>query len=220
MDNLQTWHNGAIFGGVILLLCAVLYFLPVRKLKVPGGVGAGFGGLAAGLAAGIIWLAGFGVKPPVDEGDGAAKEGVPKGGGAPKMGGPPKSGGPDGSAPPGPRVQLINLINALDKIVDRPPTVALTADERATIAEQLKGLDVATEIKDEDATAKVEAIQKVVDKDRRSLEAIGYRWQAPPAKTGYNTSPSLDMLLASPNPFHHPETSQKIKSLQERLGKK
>lgn len=231
LNDLQSWHYVVIGGGILLVLSLVLYFLPVKKLKIPGVLTAAVGGLALGLATGVVWLAGFGYKPNPDDQPSAeskdgdspalkamAKGGGPKGGGAPKGGGGPKGG--FGGAPPNPRVQLVGLVNTLDRLVDQPVALNLTADDRSTIATQLKGLDQAGSISEDDAKARLEAILKVVEKDRKALEAIGYRWPSPdgkgPPKGGFGGPPPKD----SPNPFREEPNTDHLKSLQGRLEKK
>jgi hypothetical protein len=228
LNDLQTWQYVVIGGVGVLVLSFILYFLPVKKLKIPGVLTAAVGGLAIGLATGVIWLAGMGYKPHADEqpsadskgGDSPAAQQMAKGGGMPKGGGGPKGGGFGGGAPPGPRVQLVTLINTLDRFVDQPVALTLTADDRSAIATQLKGLDKAGSISDDDAKAKLEAILKVVEKDRRALEAIGYRWPSPdgkgPPKGGFGGPPPKD----SPNPFREEPNTEHLKSLQGRLEKK
>jgi hypothetical protein len=224
---LQTWHYVVIGGGVVLVLSFILYFLPVKKLKIPGVLTAMVGGLAVGLATGVIWLAGLGYKPNVEEqpsaesqgGDSPAAKQMAKGGGMPKAGGMPK-GGPGGGGPPSPRVQLVTLVNNLDRLVDKPVALTLSAEDRTAIAAQLKGLDKAGSISDDDAKAKLDAILKVVEKDRTALEAIGYRWPSPdgkgPQKGGFGGPPPKD----SPNPFREAPNGEHLKSLQDRLDKK
>jgi hypothetical protein len=226
LSDLQVWHYGLIIGGAILVLGLVLYFLGVRKIKVPPVVPAGFAGLAVGFAAGVIWLAGFGYKP-LGDGDDPANAAAPKGdavpkgggggkGGAGKGGGMPKGG--LGGAPPSPRNQLVTLINALDVLVDRPVAVTLTAEDRAAIAAQLRGLDAAGEIKEDEAKAKLDAILKVVEKNRNALEAVGYRWPSPGGKGGLGPKGGPPAPEGT-NPFQVPETAAKVKSLQDRLAK-
>jgi hypothetical protein len=231
LSKLESWHYGLLIGGALLVVGILLYFLGVRQIKVPAAVTAGFAGLAVGLAAGIVWLGAFGYKPvetPRDDEPGAGEGGGPPrmaggpkmgGGGAPKMGGgggAPKSGG--GPPAPSPRAQLLALIDALDRVLDRPVTVTLTTDERAAVARQLKGLDAAPEVKDDEAKDKLDAILKVVEKDRKALEAVGYRWPIadPKAESG---GPPQGLLTAS-NPFHEPNTAAKVQSVAERLAKK
>ena len=223
----QTWQYGAIVGGAVLILGLIVCFLPVRKLKIPGGVTAAIGGVAAGLFLGILWMASFGYKPnapeepPPDEaaakgggGPPGMDKGAPKGGGgAPKGGGGPKGG----FGGPGPRQQLVGLVNALETVVDRPVALTLTADDKAAIVGHLKGLDTAESIRDEDAKVKLDAIQAILEKDRKALEAVGYRWATPDAKGG---GAKVGFPKDSPNPFADGLPKERLKSLQERLDKK
>jgi hypothetical protein len=223
--KIETWHWFCAFGGLVLLIGIVLYFLPAGRVKVPGVITAAFGALGAGLAAGIIFMAGFGYKPvnpPPPEGSpDESGEPLPM----PKMAGigkgsPKGKGGFGGfGAPPSPRMQLASLVTALDTIVDKPVTVNLSPEDRAAIAKQLEGLDTASEIKDDDAKAKLEAIQKVLEKDRKALETVGYRWAtdgkggAPKGKGGFGKDPP-------PNPFKEGTAAAQLKALLERLNKK
>lgn len=244
LDDLQTWHYVLIGGGVALVLSFILYFLPTKKLKVPGVLFAALGGGALGVAIGVIWLAGFGYRinqPEEGTADMTGKEGGPpappsgpggfgKGGGGKGGGGPGAFGkggggggkggfGGGGGVPPTARVQLVVLVNALDTLVDQPVALTLTAEERATLAQQLKGLQTSNNITEEDAKARLDTILKVVEKDRKALEAIGYRWPSPdgkgPAKGGFGGPPK-----DSPNPFSEGPAGERLKSLQERLDKK
>jgi hypothetical protein len=203
-------------------------------MKIPGVIVAAFGGLGTGLAVGIIFMAGFAYQPlapdaPVGGQDRRAEvKQVRLGGDDPKGkgagfagpgGGNPKDkggfGGPGGFGPP-PKMQLVNLVNALNALVDKPVTVSLSSEDRAAIAKELEGLDTASEIKDEDAKAKLEAIQKILEKNnRKALETVGYRWAGEP-KGG----PPKGGFPPSPNPFKDGTPAEHLKSLMERLSKK
>jgi hypothetical protein len=227
-NNMQTWQYGALIGGAVLLVGLIVYFLPIRRLKVPGSITAAIGGAGLGLALGILWMSTLGYKPtgPATEGAEEPKDGGPppglakgKGGGkgAPKGGfggGAPKGGG----NPPTSRVLLARLVNALDTVVDRPIALTLTPAERAALAEQLKGLESAEEIKEDDARARLDALQKILERDRKALEAVGYQWASPdakgPPKGGFGGPKD------SPNPFADGPAKERLKSLQERLDKK
>ena len=111
-------------------------------------------------------------------------------------------------------MQLASLVAALDKVADQPLTIVLTPENRGIIADQLKGLDAAEEIKDEDAKARLELIHKVLEKDRKTLEAVGYRWSVD-AKAGFGGQPK-----DSPNPFKEGSLGERLKALQDRLNKK
>ena len=58
----------------------------------------------------------------------------------------------------------------------------------------------------------------MLEKDRKTLEAVGYRWPNPagkgPAKGGFGAPKD------SPNPFAEGPNKDKLKSLQERLDRK
>jgi hypothetical protein len=234
-NNMQTWHYFAIGGAGILVLGIILYFLPVGKMKIPAVITTAFGALGAGLAAGIIFMGLFGYSvraPDAQTGDpdqqaAGLKMGEPgapkgKGGGGPG-GGAPKGkggfgGGGGGFGPPPPKMQLVNLVNALDTVVDKPVAVILSPEDRVAIAKELEGLDTASEIKDEDARTKLEAIQKILEKNnRKALETVGYRWagepKGGPPKGGFPKDPP-------PNPFKEGTPAEHLKSLMERLSNK
>ena len=225
-NNMQTWHWFAIIGGGVLVLGLILYFLPLGKIKIPGTITAIFGALGAGLAAGIIFMAGFGYKPltPIDD----TPPGDPEQKAEPKSTGPPgsKGKGPGGQTPkgkgnfPGPTAkgQLASLVTVLDTVVDQPVTVNLSADDRAAIAKELAGLDAASELKEDEAKAKLEAIQKILEKDRKSLETVGYRWFGGEAKGGFPKGGFPKE--PPPNPFKEGTSAERLKSLMERLNKK
>jgi len=56
----------------------------------------------------------------------------------------------------------------------------------------------------------------VLEKDRKTLEAVGYRWPSPDGKGPPKGGPPKD----SPNPFAEGPNKDKLKSLQERLDRK
>jgi hypothetical protein len=215
-NNMATWQYFALAGGGVLVLGLVLYFLPAGKTKVPGGITAAFGGLMAGLALGILFMAGFGYKPsrlePVYD----------------NTAGPPPSLTPTivgGPKTPDPRSQLASLIGALDRVADRPIALTLTADDRAAIADKLKGLDTAAAVSAEDAKARLDAIHEIVAKDREVLEMAGYRGLTEPKPKGMGGPPKGPMGAGPPketppNPFKEGSAAERLKSLLGRLSKK
>jgi hypothetical protein len=234
LNNMQMWQYFALGGGALLVLALVLYFVPVGRLKIPSVVTAGFGGIALGLALGILLMAGFGYKPmqePTPGGDeppsGMSKMGggmAKMGGGMPKMGG--GGGGPPGGGGgrPNPKTQLVSLVTALDRVADRPVTITLTPEQRRAIAEQLKGLDAAEDLSEADARAKADAILKIVDKDKDALEAVGYRGMAPAGKGGPGggggPGGAMPKELQPQNPFKAAAPAEHLKSLMGRLDAK
>jgi hypothetical protein len=236
-NNMQMWQYFALGGGALLVVAIILYFVPAAKLRLPAVVTAGFAGTALGLALGVLLMASLGYKPheesPAQSGDSAADAakmgppgGMPRtagmGGGMPKMGGmggPPGGGGGFGG-PPSSKVQLANLVTALDRVADRPVTITLTPEQRQTIAAQLKGLDQADELSDADAQAKLDAIHKVVEKDKGALEAVGYRGPAPAGKGGGGKGGFGAPKEQPPNPFKQGPAGEHLKSLMDRLAAK
>jgi hypothetical protein len=231
LNNLQTWQYFAIAGGAVLVLGFILYFLPIGKAKMPGVVTSGFGGTALGLGLGVVLMASLGYQtnpgaPPAPGADGAGPPAAPKGqgrGGPPAKGGGQKvpmegfGGGGGGGGQPNSKVLLSGLVIALDRVADRPVTITLTPEQRQAIAEQLKGLDAAAELSEEDAKARLDAIHKVVEKDKDALEAVGYRGFSPPGKGGGGGGLGKEQ---PPNPFKQGTAAERLKSLNDRLAGK
>ena len=219
LNDMQVWQYFAIAGGGVLVLGVIAYFLPLGKMKLPGVVTAAFGGVVAGLALGVLLMAGFGYKPrrdePLPSDMSGPPGGVPKGGiGMPK-GGMPKGGMPKGNfGPPAQssRDQLASLLTALDTVADRPVTVNLTTEEKAAIVKELRALSEADEVNNDDAKARLDAILKIVEKHQKTLETVGFR-TGPPPKGGSS------LAKDNPNPFKNGPAADHLKSLVERLGK-
>ena len=224
LNDMAMWQWFAIAGGAVLLLSLIMYFLPAGKMKLPAVVTGSFGGLAAGLALGILLMASFGYKPTREPGSSEGASGGP--GQAAKMAGPgaPFAKGPGGPMPkgpgfggpppaPSPKIQLAALVTALDTVADKPVTITLTPEQKAVIVEKLNGLDQPAEISNDDAKARLDAIVKVMEKDQKTLETVGFR-TAPPAKGDF--SPPKE----SQNPFKDGPAADRLKSLLERLNKK
>jgi len=229
LNNVQMWQYFALGGGALLVIALILYFVPVGKLRLPSVVTAGFAGTALGLALGVLLMASFGYKPKEEMVTASGEPGAqPKmmmpgmpGGGMPKgPGGMPKGG--FGGQQPNPKVQLASLVTALDRVADRPVTINLTPEQRQAIAEQLKGLDAAEELSEADAQAKLDAIHKIVEKDKDALEAVGYRGLAPAGKGGGGGKGGFGAPKEQPpNPFKQGTAAGHLNSLLDRLaGKK
>jgi hypothetical protein len=239
-NNMQVWHWFAIGGGAVLLLGVILYFVPAGKLKVPAILTTAFGGLAAGISLGIIFMGLLGYAPLAPNAAGDDTQQAPDAGGGPPAkgkgggmmgggggmmgggGGAPKGkGGPGGfslpPSPPTPRVNLVVLVDFLDKVVDTPVALSLTADDRKAIAKELEGLDAAAEFSNDVASAKLQALQSILEKNRKSMEAVGYRWVTDGKRA---PAPKETLAKDSPNPFKEGAPSEHLKSLMERLAKK
>lgn len=202
----QTWHTVLIGGGIALALSFVLYYLPTKWLRIPAVLIAVLGGAAVGLGAGIFAVRGAGYQFTEPESTTGNM-------------GQMLANNPAPPPPPSSRIHLVVLVNALERLVDQPVALTLSPADRSAIATQLKGLDKSEEIAEADAGAKLDAILKVVEKDRKALEAIGYRWPTPdgkaPAKGGFGGTPK-----DGPNPFRQGPDGERLKTLQGRLEKK
>jgi hypothetical protein len=109
-------------------------------------------------------------------------------------------------------MQLATLVTKFDELLTaKPPALNLSAEQKAKIGEQLKGLDEAEELKDEDAKKRLDAILEVVKDDKTKLEAAGYHW---PGQGG-----EIPSGEAPKNPFKDDATAKHLKSLQGQLTK-
>lgn len=143
---------------------------------------------------------------------GGGKGGPPGGG----KGGPPggfgggaPGGGIAGGARPSSKAQLVSLVSKLDQLTKKPLEVKLTDEQRTKIAKQLEGLDAAEGVSEEEAKKRLDTILAVLESDKDTLEAAGFRWPGDnPPRT-----PSGD------NPFAEGEAKEHLKQLQERVGK-
>lgn len=123
------------------------------------------------------------------------------------LGGMGKGGPP---ARPPARAQLAQLVTKLDQLTEKPLTISLTAEQKAKLAEQLAGLEKEKELSNEDADKRMKEILEVVKGDKATLEAAGFAWPGPPPTAGRPGAASG---------FGNPQNAQRLKSLQERLGK-
>ena len=126
-------------------------------------------------------------------GESAQGKGGPGGG----FGGPP-GGGFSVRLRPRPAAQLVVLVDTLDKVVDKPVAVNLTPEERAAIAKELTGLDGSGDVSNDVAAAKLQAIQKILEKNRKALEAVGYRWVTDGKR---NPPPKESLPKIAPSPL-------------------
>lgn len=135
---------------------------------------------------------------------GGAKGGMPgaKGGGQP--GG--KGGGAKG---PSSKVQLAQLVGKLETLTKKPLALELNADQKKELKSLLADLDAKESLSDEDAKTKLDALLKLVESQKATLEATGYRWP------GSQFAPPIDL----PNPFKEGESAAKLNLLRDSLGK-
>jgi hypothetical protein len=228
----------AIGGGGVAVLAILLAFIPKASVKIPAAVASGLASLAAGVGLGVLFMTtqGYRVQKFNDEPTASspenekAKAGMmpPGGGGGPMAargggggggmgrgggGGGMGRGGGGGGRGPSSKTQLATLVTKLDQLTGKPLVVHLTPEMKAKVQEQLKGLIDAEEIKDEDAQKRLDALLEILQSEKETMEAAGYRW---PGQGGGPPGGPAD----APNPFRTPETGKKLKELQERLADK
>jgi hypothetical protein len=231
--DMQLYQWLALGGGALALLALVLA-LALRKrgpVQVPAALGAALAAFAAGVGAGVVLLASFGYhwerrESAGREGEAAgpapgnpmmAQVSVRGGGGAPGGRGGRGRGGPGAAPAPSPKAQLATLVGKLDMLTSKPLAVDLDAAKKKQVLEQLRGLGEKDELKDEEAKAKLDALLKVLDGDRDTLEAVGYRWPGAAAPGGGRGRGGA--AQAPPNPFKEGDNGKHLKALQERLEK-
>lgn len=138
---------------------------------------------------------------------GAGKKGGGFPGGGGKMGGGPRGGGTGG----GSKVSLASLVATLDALTAKPLEIKLTDEQKTKLAQALKALDPDEDMSDEDATKKLNDVLKIVETNKETLEAAGFRWPGSPPPA---TRPT------DGNPFGEGANKEHLKQLAERVGQK
>lgn len=158
-------------------------------------------------------------KAPDAKGPGGAKGPDAKGGG--KGGG--NKGGKGGGAPgggagvpkgPSPKMQLSQLVTKLDILTRESLHVELTPDQKKQIKDLLAGLEAKEAITDEEAKEKFDALIKLLEGNKKTLEDAGYRWPGAGAGGfgGAGAAPP-------PNPFSAGDPATHLKTLQATVSK-
>jgi hypothetical protein len=187
---------------------------------MPAAVVSGVVCLLVGVAGGVVvggiagnpmqeFPAASADEPGSADGEKGEPEGQAKGGGA-KGGGAKGGGGGRGGRGPSPKAQLTQLVTKIDQLTAQPLKIDLTSQQKTKMKEILAGLDAKDELSDDDAKAKFDELIKVVEGNKESLEAAGYRWPGTPFQRP-GESP--------PNPFKEGEPATHLKSLQATVGK-
>jgi len=141
---------------------------------------------------------------PPDGAKGMGGLGAP---GANTRGGAGKKGG--GFAPSS-KAQLAMLVAKLDVLTAKPLTLDLTDDQRAKVREELKGLVGEDDLSDDDAKERLDKLLEILQPQRPTLEAAGFRWPG----TGFPTQGNT-----ADNPFKEGADAQHLKDLEKRLEK-
>ena len=101
------------------------------------------------------------------------------------------------------------LVTKLDLLTGNALTLTLGDDQKKAIAEQVRGLEAATELTDDDAQKRLDACSGVLADHKDTLVAAGYWW---PGQGGFR--PPAD----SPNPFTDESNAKALKSVQDRFA--
>ncbi len=214
--------------------------MSLASASVPTVVASSLVCLLLGAGGGVLGmcLLGYSLTPigGKDEGEGGPKaankstfggQGAPPGmGGGPPGGGgggPPGMGGGGGGMGGGGRGnpskgQLASLVTKLDQLTQKPLAVNLSDEQRAKVSEQLKGLDDMEDLSDEEAQKRLNGLLAVLEKDKETLEAAGYRW---PSAGGGGGGGMMGGPPAAPpkNPFKEGKNGEHLKSLEKTAAK-
>jgi hypothetical protein len=206
--------------------------MSVASAKVPAVIATGIICLLVGGGAGAVAMS-YAVKTEHpsstqtgdEEGTDGAKGGAKgeakggKGGGKGGKGG--KGGAPGGGGQRGPnsKAQLAQLVSKLDVLTKKPLTVELTADQKKQVKELLAGLEAKDELSEEEAKAKFDALLGLVESQRETLEAAGYRWPGAPGGMGPGGGGMGPGGQPPANPFKSGDAADRLKSLQTTLNK-
>jgi hypothetical protein len=200
--------------------------MSVASARVPGAVVSGVICLLLGVAGGVV-IASFtefnlnkqaAANPDAggEATDGGGKGGMPPMAGGGMGGGKGGGGKGKGGFTPSPKAQLTQLVGKLDVLTKKPLAVSLTPDQKKQATEILAGIEAKDALSDDEAKAKLDALLKLVEGQRDTLEAAGYRWPdaggGRPGGGGMGGGPP-------PNPFKEGEPGAQLKSLQDTLGK-
>jgi hypothetical protein len=105
---------------------------------------------------------------------------------------------------------LASFVATLDTLTTKPLEIKLTEEQKAKLASVLKELDPEAELGEEEAGKRLEELLKIVEPQRETLEAAGFRWpgSVPPFARGTG------------NPFAEAANKEHLKKLGDRVKQK
>ena len=208
--------------------------MAVLKAKVPAVIATGIICLCLGAGAGALTMSYVAGKPEqqanASTGADESKEGAKDTKEAPKTKGDGKNQGknqgrnqgknqgrtegknPPAPTPPSSKMQLAQFVNKLDVLTRTPLKIELTAEQKKQIKDLLAEIETKDELSDDEAKAKLEALLKIVDEKRATLEAAGFQWP------GASGGGGMNMGTPPANPFKSGDAAEQLKSLLTTLG--
>jgi hypothetical protein len=181
------------------------------KSNVPAAVATGLIGLAAGVGIGVAYMSYN--KPPEDQKEviETASPGRGGGGGGGGGGSPPPGTGAGMTGRPSSKGMLAQLVVKLDQLTSTPLAVNLTAEQKKKVKELIAGIGDKDVLPEDQAREKYEALLSLLEGQRETFEAAGYRWPGPGG--GRNRPPNFT------NPFKDEENAKHLKSLEATVSK-
>jgi hypothetical protein len=110
-----------------------------------------------------------------------------------------------------PKLMLANFVATLDALTTKPLEIKLTDGQKTKLAKALKELDPEIDISEEDAGKRLDELLKIVQENRETLEAAGFRWPG--------TAPPFARPSAG-NPFAEDANKEHLKKLGDRVKQK
>ena len=214
--DLTLYHYLAIAGAALVLVALLLHFTPVARLKMPAVILGIVGGLGTGIALGVLSMATFGYhfNAPASETAQVPGMGPMMPGGPPGIPGRGMQRGGGGGRGPTSKTRLVALVTKLDQLSGKPLHLTLSAEQKQKVREQLQNLDEEKELKEDDAKKRLETLQTLLQDQRDTLEAAGYRLTG--AGQGGGGRPPADQS----NPFKEETNAHHLKSLRAYLDEK
>lgn len=135
-------------------------------------------------------------------------------------GGPAGGGGPGGA--PRNKAQLASLVSKMNLLSAKPLTLTLTDEQRTKVEAELNGLADLEELTEEEAEKRLKTLMTVVEKDKDTLAAVGFRWPGGGGGGAGGGRPGMGGPGGPPeakNPFKEGENADNLKGLQKTVAK-